>query len=456
MKNGKLNFDIHLYIDKMQELGLFFQDVENKMSYPNKMWGEMGFLQEEMIDMGFLNFVHPDDLQNVKESMEQFLSSKNSPTRSLFRMKTKSGNWRWILSTCLGVEYNDKGKLTKYIGYDHDVSEEIKAKKEAETLRSVAEIITSDLDLTQTTKAILEQAERVISFTSASVQLLEGDQLEIVGEKGFKPERNIVGLKFNLSDDIPNTQIIKGKKGILINQGLYQKYKGFDNMPDLNIRSWLGVPLIYKNKITGIMTFDHSLENQFCSEDLRLAEAFGHQVAIALENSRLYEATKELAIKDSLTGCFTRRHLYESLKREYEIAKRYENNLALILFDIDDFKKINDTYGHVEGDEVLKEIVKLTSLMLRKTDILCRYGGEEFVALLPLSNIDEAFTAAERIRQSVYSDLRNPSIKRPISISLGCTIYKSQVDKNPEMIIQRADKALYNAKNNGKNQTCTL
>lgn len=463
MKKQEMNINLNLYLKTLQELGLFIQDVEKNISYPNYIWEQMGYTKEEMPEMGFLKFVHPDDLENVEKSIEDLLNNTMKQKRILFRMKNKAGDWRWILSTSLGAEYNNKGKILKYFGYDHDVTTEIEAKenaeralKEVEILKSVGEIITYKLNLPETIKAILEQAERVITFTSATVQLLKNDELEIVGVSGLNHQNIMVGTRFPIRDDIPNYLIINNKEAVMVNKDLALKYPGFVDPSGSKILSWMGVPLIYENQVTGIMTFDHSKENQFQQGDLKLAQTFTHQVAIALENSRLYEKAKEQAIRDPLTGCFTRRHLFESIERECDIAKRYGKDLSLIIFDIDDFKLINDNYGHLVGDDVLKRIVELAGLKLRKTDILCRYGGEEFIAVLPSSNIEDAEKASERIRKSILSHLNIPPIVEAVSISLGCTQFKKEDGCQPETIIERADMALYKAKNNGKNQSCSL
>lgn len=447
------NLDIDLYIKKLRKLGLFIQDLENNTSYPNSLWENMGYTAEQMTNMGFLQFVHPDDRTSIEKSMKHFLTGEQDLTRSLFRMKTSDGEWHWILSTCLAAEVNSEGKISSYVGYDHDITDEISAKeqaekalREAETLQSAGEIITTQLNLTQTIRAILEQAERVIPYTSATVQLLKGNELEIVGEIGFDLKNPMVGKRFAVTDDIPNYQIINDKKSIIVNSELKSRFGGFKELSDIGILSWMGVPLICKGKVIGMMAFDHIHENQFTEDNQRMARAFANQVAIALENARLYEEAKERAIKDELTGAFTRRHLYSCLEREVEIAKRYNSPLSLIIFDIDDFKLINDRYGHLKGDEVLREIVSLSFGSLRKTDVLFRFGGEEFIALLPSSTPEEAVSAAERIRQVIEENMNG------VTVSLGCTSFIQEDFAKSDNFIQRADKALYEAKARGKNR----
>lgn len=463
MGNNSSDVDINLNLKQLQGLGLFIQDIEKDKSYPGSIWNDMGYTSEEMSGRGFLDYVHPEDLPEIQKQMRNSASLKNSNSRFIYRMKTKSGDWRWILTTIRGVEFSSEGKVIKYIGYDIDISEQIiakeqaeKARREAEILRSTGEIITSQLDLPHTIRAIFEQAERVIHFTSASVQLLKNHELEIVGETGFHSNDSMLGIKFPIKEDIPNSQIIREKKALLINRDLKKKFPGFKDLSGANILSWMGVPLIFKERVIGMMSFDHSLENQFTIDNFNLAQSFASQVAIALENSRLYEDAKEMAIRDSLTGCFSRRHLYDCLERESNMAWRYENKLSLLIFDIDDFKKINDSYGHLVGDDILKDIVNLTLSTLRKSDILFRYGGEEFVVILPSDNKDDAYKTSERIRKTIYRELKHTSVNHSISVSIGCTTVNFSDKNNLENILHRADTALYKAKNSGKNRTCSL
>lgn len=452
MQKNPINID--LFLPKLRKLGLFIQDLKNNVSYPNQLWEEMGHTPEEMQNMGFLEFVHPDDKPALEESMKNLLEEKEDVIRSLFRMRSKNGTWRWILSTCLGVEFDENGSTLCYVGYDHDVTEEIEAKeiaekalREAAILRSTGEIITSNLDLPDTIGAVLEQMERIITCSSASVQLLKGNQLEIIGETGFENDNSMIGTKFQITDNTPNYQIIKNKKSIVVNNNIKKNFPDFTDLSKTGIRSWMGIPLIYKDRVIGMMSFDHLEENQFSEEDCKLAQAFANQVAIALENASLYEEAMERVIHDDLTGCFSRGHLFSSLEREAEIANRYGAPLSLLMMDIDNFKQINDKFGHLTGDDVLKETVRLCSETLRKSDILARYGGEEFVALLPSSGLSEAVTAAERIRLSIEKNLVHP-----VTISIGCSCFRKEDFKNIDQFIKRADKALYKAKEKGKNR----
>jgi diguanylate cyclase (GGDEF)-like protein len=228
----------------------------------------------------------------------------------------------------------------------------------------------------------------------------------------------------------------------------------------------MGVPLIVHDKIIGMLALDSIQPGRFTKDHSRMATAFADQVAIALENARLFEETQLLAIHDSLTNLFNRRHFMSLARTEFLRAQRYKTPLSAIMLDIDHFKKVNDTYGHIIGDVVLRFIADLCKQSLRCHDLIGRYGGEEFVILLPETGeagrlgdgpnlvFDDYPTkmVAERLR----SKTENTVIKTAqggisITISLGIAELSEQVD-NVERLVDCADQALLQAKKNGRNR----
>lgn len=169
----------------------------------------------------------------------------------------------------------------------------------------------------------------------------------------------------------------------------------------------------------------------------------------------MYTHTKQMSITDNLTKMFNRRHFENEFEREFRRSKRYKTDLSIAVIDIDLFKKINDTYGHSCGDYVLKEVAFLMKNNFRQTDILFRYGGEEFVVILTETPHETACVPLERLRKRVENNkflFNNQEIQ--VTISIGVTS-KTDFEKAQDMF-DLADKALYEAKNNGRNQTRQL
>lgn len=168
----------------------------------------------------------------------------------------------------------------------------------------------------------------------------------------------------------------------------------------------------------------------------------------------MYSHTRHLSLTDALTGLYNRRHFDTNLEREFLRAKRYKSDLSIAIIDIDFFKKINDTYGHLCGDYVLKETAYLILDTLRKTDIAFRYGGEEFAALLTETNLENAKIPLERLRNSIENyafKFNKHDIK--VTVSIGVCSVSDKITEAGEFL-DYADKALYQAKNNGRNQLC--
>lgn len=170
------------------------------------------------------------------------------------------------------------------------------------------------------------------------------------------------------------------------------------------------------------------------------------------EQKEFIQELERLATTDSLTGVFNRRHLFTLAEQELNRALRYNSSFSVLVLDIDCFKQINDTYGHAVGDHALSVIAKTILNCLRTVDFFGRFGGEEFVAFLPETDIDAALLAAERIRENVEKTaISTPGKQIFITISIGVAAYKLG-DETVDAIVQRADQALYQAKHQGRNR----
>jgi two-component system cell cycle response regulator len=161
----------------------------------------------------------------------------------------------------------------------------------------------------------------------------------------------------------------------------------------------------------------------------------------------------EMSTMDELTGLYNRRYFTEALEREIARAKRYGTSLVMCMMDLDYFKRVNDAYGHTAGDMVLAEIGKILKDYIRKSDLACRYGGEEFAVILPDTDVKKAKAVCERFRKIVAGHPFKHNLSQfNITISMGITSYNSFMDQSPIEILELADKALYQAKEAGRNQ----
>ena len=207
-------------------------------------------------------------------------------------------------------------------------------------------------------------------------------------------------------------------------------------------------------ELLGVLTAYHPEPHGFTVADLDLFQAVANQVAAALENAQLYQRTKELSTRDDLTGLFNRRHFFDQLEKEVQRARRYRRVFSLLLLDLDEFKGYNDTHGHLQGDEALKEVARLLLASTRRADIVARFGGEEFVVLLPEISAPGASVVAEKIRSSVAAYPFAGRASQPggqLTATLGLATYPTDSEDGLELV-DCADRAMYLGKQQGGNR----
>jgi diguanylate cyclase (GGDEF)-like protein len=219
-----------------------------------------------------------------------------------------------------------------------------------------------------------------------------------------------------------------------------------------DMRSWLGVPLFVYGESDGVIAVQSSRPGAFKVEHQRLLESLALQIAAALQNAHLYE----LAMVDGLTGLFVRRYFDTRIEEEVERSKRYGSPFSVVMMDVDDFKMLNDTYGHLVGDRVLRAIANVVKAQMRGVDTAARYGGEEITVILPRTEMVGAYALAERIREAI-AELRittddDPPKALGVTASLGIAAYPESKAVSGEDLVRRADRALYRAKKTGKNR----
>ena len=230
-------------------------------------------------------------------------------------------------------------------------------------------------------------------------------------------------------------------------------YKGTNN-PFIKKKSFLTIPLMMGNETIGVLNLNESEDDLFIKNNLNNILNIADFISLSIGNAVLYEQAKKVAVTDALTGIANRSNMEMALTNEFERSKRYDAPLAVIFLDIDNFKVVNDTYGHQKGDEVLVAVASLLQKFCRTNDVAARYGGEEFLMLLPHSNAQGAFKIAERVREEVMkiSFFGNES---PFSVTVSCGVTELNKDfmKDTEQLVAAGDQALYDAKNGGRNKS---
>jgi diguanylate cyclase (GGDEF)-like protein len=219
-------------------------------------------------------------------------------------------------------------------------------------------------------------------------------------------------------------------------------------------RSLLVLPLVRGEQVLGAITLASAQPRRFHQATREMLRVISHQVSVSLQNARMYSSMEARATTDGLTGLTNHRAFQERLSTLHALADRSEQKFSLILTDIDHFKRVNDTYGHPVGDEVLRRVAAVLTGRSRKVDIVARYGGEEFVIVLPDTDGRGAEIFANKLREELAAETMNSDADAfHVTISMGIAEYPRDASDRRELI-ERADQALYRCKERGRN--CVL
>ncbi len=325
--------------------------------------------------------------------------------------------------------------------------------KELLDLFQIARLVVSTLNLDQVLEAILKSAMKLTKTSAGSIALYNKSkhELEMHAHRGFS--KGFVGnTKWKVRPGGLTDVILKADRPVVISDATKNEY--FTNPIAIGegIKSVICVPLVFKDEIIGILYVDDFTPRRFGKNDLELLSILSTFAAMSIDHASLHARTSKMAVTDGLTGLFNHRYLMQQFDREFSRATRYKETFSVLMIDIDNFKTINDTYGHTFGDRVLEKLAEILKSSIRASDTAARYGGEEFVIILPKVGSAQALALANRIRKHIKEKtsalMKGKGI---LTVSIGISNYPKDSQKKTELIKQ-ADKALYAAKRRGKDQ----
>lgn len=322
---------------------------------------------------------------------------------------------------------------------------------ELSTLQMISTTINSTLDLDQVLELAIDVIVGTMGVSSCAVLLFDEnrEELSLEASRGW-PDKFDKKEVFNMESDFFN-KIIESQEIVVFNE-VPDKVK--EELSFLEMKSAIAVPLKLRDDVIGIITAVNTMISySFNGDDERFLTTLANQIAIAIENARIYNQMEEQAIKDGLTQLYNHSYFQHALSEEIDRAERYQQDLSLLLLDIDNFKEINDTYGHPVGDKVLEELSTILKRITRKIDIAARYGGEEFAIILPETDIEGAKLLGNRINDQVREMvIEEEGLELKITVSIGAAAYNKEITQKD--LINNADQALYRAKTEGKDKVC--
>lgn len=402
-------------------------DAEGNIDYVNPKFTELtGYTPDEALGQNIrilkTGITSPDVYIKLWDTITAGLI-----WRGEFLNKKKNGELYWEAAS-ISPLINEEGAITHFIAVKEDITSQKQIEKELqESEKRYRSLFENMLEGLAYCKMLFDDNGLPVDFVyldvnSAFVSILGAE--DVVGKK-------VTDLFPGIKESYPEIFEIYGRVAMT---GKAEKF----NLEFKPAGMWLSISVYSTEREYFVAVFKNITERKRAEKEL-------------IESEKRYKA---LSITDSLTKLFNSRHFFDQLRYEVERTDRYSNPLSLILLDIDDFKKYNDTYGHLEGDKVLSVLADAISENLRHIDSAYRYGGEEFTVLLPGTECENAFIVAERIRKSfensILSPLKRLEVHKTISVGVGEYV----PGEKESSFLERVDMGMYRAKKLGKNQVC--
>ena len=332
-------------------------------------------------------------------------------------------------------------------------------KRNSETILAISTAVSALLDTNEVLSTIVNKVAVVTEAVRCSIVLIRKDSEGHVLVSHDNPNAQNIRLDLRKYPEI--REVITTKKPLVVHDiatnPLMESVR--DLIKDFKDMSVMVVPVVFNEEVLGTLFLRaRRVKRSFTTKEVNFCQIVANSSYPAIKNAKLFEEImrereelRELSVTDRLTALFNHHFFYSRLDEEFERAVRYDNSLSVIMLDVDDFKRINDNYGHRTGDIVLKEMAAIIKRCVRKIDLVARYGGEEFVVMLPQTSFPGAKREAERIRDAVAEHCYANLMKEKVTVSLGLCTYPRKGIINSGDMVDFADKALYEAKKAGKN-----
>ena len=327
---------------------------------------------------------------------------------------------------------------------------------ELQVFNEIGKTLTTTLDIREVLKIIMQKTNELLEPSSFSLYLLDEKGTTLTSEISIGQNKNDKEKEAtNMGEGLIGWVAKEGRPILFPDPSKTLKYSLPPHIElSIDENSLICVPLKSKGKNLGVLRLlnQNAFSKFFGEEDLRTMQTIADYSAIAIENAKNFQRVEELTITDDLTALYNSRYLHTLLDSEVLRAKRYSKKFSMIFLDLDKFKNINDTHGHIYGSSLLKETGDLILKNLRSVDIATRYGGDEFVVILPETDKENALRAAERLRSAICSNVflqeRGLSIK--FTASFGVATFPDDASSK-EDLIKMADESMYKVKDSGRN-----
>jgi diguanylate cyclase (GGDEF)-like protein/PAS domain S-box-containing protein len=401
--------------------------------------------------------IHPQDQDKVNLTIDQALEGGMEFWSKEYRFQLMDGTYAAVMDR--GYILRDhNGTPYRMIGAMMDITER---KQDEETIRHQNEMLSSlhqiTLDLLkhrnidQLLNALVEISASFLDTSFAEIMLAEGDTLIV--KAATKNQSNLIGRKMNRSEAVLSWHAFDTREPVVLKDYASWQHRQ-DDYDEFSLYAAASFPILNDEQCLGVLGLGRDKPGyDFTPDQIQFGHLFANLTALVINNVQLREALHEQSIHDPLTGLFNRRYMEEAFKQNLSRATRQLHTMGIIMLDIDHFKQFNDTHGHPAGDALLCEVGKFLQDHLRAEDVACRYGGEEFLLIMPGATLESTLQRAEHLRQEVkglQAEYKGQAIG-DITLSLGIAIYPEH-GSTQKTILRAADDALYRAKQGGRDR----
>ncbi len=414
----------------------------------------VGRTEAEMLATTFTAITHPQDLTLHKENTALLIAGKIAHYRLEKRYLRKDGEIVWVDITVSPL-WRPGEAAGRNIAVVQDITDRIRMQEENERrarqlaiLHEIGIELTAELNLKELLHSIARRALELIGGIYCNCYLYRPNEDRM--ERAATAGQELFPSAGSHRRGEGFAGYVWATRAPLVVEDYHSwpaRKREYDSFPS---RSLVGTPIHWGEELLGIIDIMSWAPHRYTQPDMDMLGLFATQAAIAIRNARLYNQVEQMAVTDELTGLFNRRGFLQLGEREFERAVRFNRPLAALMFDLDHFKRVNDTYGHPAGDQVLRALTACFRQNTRGIDVVGRYGGEEFVLLLPETPLPEAIQIAERLRESIASLSVSVSPASGgsaaagvrITVSIGVAAVTPAVGKL-ELLIELSDQAMY-------------
>lgn len=486
-----------LYFQSLAEAAgdiIWTADTEGSDDYFNqRMFDYTGMTFEQLRGGRWTAIVHEDD---VDECLTKWDNARRTgtPYQIEYRLRAKDGSYRWFV--CHGNPIrNAQGEIVKWFGTCTDIEyqkqnqqileEQIQertmqlAEMNARLQEEMAEKDLAHKQLDEQNKKMLRDLEKrseratMLAKVGELLQSCISREEVIAAALGFAPKifpeargalvfldsaRNLAEVAGSWNDCHLTSREFDASACWALRTGHVHLVAAADNTARCAHTAgmsgaYICIPILVQGETLGVLHLQATKDWQIETAELSFKTTFAGQVGISIANIRLRDALRTQSVRDALTGLYNRRFLEELLERELRRANRSAQSLGILMIDLDHFKSFNDTFGHEAGDAVLRETADLLLKSVRAEDFVCRFGGEEFVIVLPTAALSASISRGERLRSRIkqLTILHQGKSMGMLTISVGVAVFPEH-GSSPKELLAAADAALYEAKHNGRDQ----